>query len=334
MKSDVFLNGSRVERKKFDYEEDLEDVMIDNYKTLFGEETIFLPKRKVETKSLGDTVPDGFLFDLRDKENPEFYLVEVELDRHDFHNHIFPQITKFIAFLANSQKRKDLIEKLYDFIRTDPETKSEFRNILENKDIHKIITDAVENSQDILLLLDEFSNNKPMIEESKEAYVEWDKRVKVEILRMYQNDKDDILTLTPPFEEVEISEVSSGDVEERYDENYHLSSTNEAIVETYEKIKEEILKDEDLEYNPQKYYISIRKDKNFAYLKIPKTKMHVVVTVPYEKGKDLIQHHKISELSQSVQDWYNASCFRITIEDNENLDEVVNILRKAAKVSG
>ena len=30
-----------------------------------------------------------------DKENPEFYIVEVELSKHDFYGHIFPQFTSF-----------------------------------------------------------------------------------------------------------------------------------------------------------------------------------------------------------------------------------------------
>ena len=30
------------------------------------------------------------MFDLKDPDNPEFYLVEVELAKHSFYNHIFP----------------------------------------------------------------------------------------------------------------------------------------------------------------------------------------------------------------------------------------------------
>jgi predicted transport protein len=335
MKTDIYLSGSKCQEHEFGGDEtSLEQLMIDNYKALFGNKTIFLSKKKIETKALGDAVPDGFLFGLEDKDNPVFYLVEVELDSHSFETHIFPQITKFIAFMADHQNRKKLIEKLYDSITSNRDTKEEFARIISGRDIHKIITDAIENSQDILLVLDKLDRNKAKIEECKEAYAEWDKHVKVEILKLYEKDEDNIITLTPPFEEVEISEVSAGEVEERYDENYHLSSANDVIKGSYAIIKEKMLEDENLQYNPQKYYISILRNKNFAYIKIRRTKMHIVVMLPYEEGGKLMQYHKISELSQGVQDWYGAPCFRLTIEDKQNLDEVIDILRRTAEISG
>ncbi len=83
----------------FGLEADLELELVEHSKLIFGEASVYVDvKRKIEAKALGGTIPDGFLFDLTDPDNAEFYLVEAELFVHDFFRHIFPQITKFFAF--------------------------------------------------------------------------------------------------------------------------------------------------------------------------------------------------------------------------------------------
>ena len=75
----------------FNLEKDFERDIFDNYKLLFGSNTILIDaKKKIAGRELGATIPDGFLFDLSDKKESKFYLVEVELTKHSFHNHIFP----------------------------------------------------------------------------------------------------------------------------------------------------------------------------------------------------------------------------------------------------
>ena len=100
------MDGKKFEETEFKTEADFENIVKENSKKLFGEKTIYFEiKSKVDTKALGATIPDGFLFDFKDAENPEFYMVEVELARHDFYKHMFPQITKFFAFFKNSKSR-------------------------------------------------------------------------------------------------------------------------------------------------------------------------------------------------------------------------------------
>lgn len=99
MKSSIFMNGEKFTETDFNRESDFENLVVQKSKLLFGENTIYFNlKNKIKSQSLGNSIPDGFLFDFKDKENPEFYIVEVELAQHDFFKHIFPQITKFFAF--------------------------------------------------------------------------------------------------------------------------------------------------------------------------------------------------------------------------------------------
>jgi len=333
MKTAIFVDGNKFVEAGFKSEEDFERVVKENFKAFFGAKTIYFDvKGRVESKTLGATIPDGFLFDFRDEENPEFYLVEVELQQHDFYKHIFPQITRFFAFFKNTASRNNLIERLFSFIKSNPELEQEFKQYLGKKEIYKALKDIIDNSQNILLILD---GEKPELEEVFETYTDtWDKMVKVEILKQYiSNDGKVVYTLIPDFQEipfVEPATISETEGERAYTESYHLEGVDDKIISIYEQTKNAMLKiDSKIKVNPQKYYISLRKTKNFAYIKLRKSKMHIVLMLPYETGKDIITRHKITMLSPGIQDWYGAPCFQITLENAENLDEIIHALKEA-----
>jgi predicted transport protein len=91
--------------------------------------------------------------------------------------------------------------------------------------------------------------------------------------------------------------------------------------------------DKDIKFNPQKYYISIRKTRNFAYVELRKKKMNIVIMLPYEVGSKLIKRHTITKLSESVQNWYGAPCFQVTVENEADIEEVVRALEEAYRQS-
>ena len=125
----LIQNGNRFDEKKFQLEADFEEQIVVSHPAIFGKDSIYIDaKKKIKTGALGNTIPDGFLFNFTDMQNPEFYLVEVELASHDFYNHIFPQITKFFAFFKNSERQKELVEKLFSIIKSDETLKSYIQN--------------------------------------------------------------------------------------------------------------------------------------------------------------------------------------------------------------
>jgi len=337
MKSAIFMSGRKFDESEFGSEEAFEKIVKENFKTLFGAKTVYFDIRnKIDSRTLGSAIPDGFLFDFRDEENPEFYLVEVELLKHDFYKHIFPQITKFFAFFKNSASRTNLIERLFSFVKSNPELELEFRQYLGKREIYKALKDTIENSQNILIILDD---DKPELKEVFETYTDtWDKMVKVEILKQYTTEDKTIFTMDPDFEEIESVETPIVEEEgeaERYTENYHLEGVSKDVISIYEKIKSAMLKfDPKIIINPQKYYISLRKNKNFAYIKIKKAEMHIVIMLPYEVGNSLIKKHKLQQLTQSVQNWYNFPCFKVTLVNEDNLEEIIGALEEAYKKQG
>ena len=111
-----------------------------------------------------------------------------------------------------------------------------------------------------------------------------------------------------------------------------MDGVEQSVIKIYGKIKEAILKlDPDIKTNPQKYYISLRKNKNFAYIYIKKKKMWITVMLPFKIGNDLIKKHKINEEGEGVQKFYGGPCFSVMIENENNLDEILKVLEEAYK---
>ncbi len=332
----IMQNGKKFQEFEYEKEDDLEKEIIDNLRLLFGEDTIYInAKKKIEAKALGGSVPDGLLFDLSDKEEPEFYIVEVELEKHDFFKHIFPQITKFFAFFKNKKSQEIFIEKIFSIINTSDGLKKDFKKYLGEKEIYKFLKDTIEGSQNILLIMDDEKEELPEI---METYLDtWGKMVKELIFKKFVHDKEYIYTIEPDFRNIKYPEEESGKIPGKekgieYTEEYHLEGVDIKIKTAYFKIKEELLKiNESLVFNPQKYYISIIRNKNIAYFELRKKKIRLVITLPEEKVIKRIKNHSIIHLSESVQNYYNRPSCAITIENSENLDEIINLFNTLIK---
>lgn len=161
----------------------------------------------------------------------------------------------------------------------------------------------------------------------------WDKFVKVELLKQYTANNKTIFTLNPDFEDIGLIEPSyQEETEDKYTENFHTENVEQNILSIYERIKYNISKiDNGININPQKYYISLRKNRNFAFIKVKKKKLHIVIMLPYEIGRKMIQKHKLTQLHDSVQNFYNGPCFKVTLESEDNFDEIIKALEEAYK---
>ena len=328
----IFHNNNKFHEYTHNQEKDFEDVVRKNTKLIFGSSTIYIDlKTRIETISLGGSIPDGLLFDLKNIDSPEFYLVEVELAKHDFYKHIFPQITRFFAFYRNSKAQNALIEKVFAVIQADKELEKEFKQFLKGREIFKFIKDTIENSQNILLVIDDM---KPELPEMIDTYTEWSKMVKIVVLKEYRCGDDKILSLTPDFESIALAEISGVKTEEEgtgkipRTEEYHLDGVEPQVKEVYQTIKSRLLAFKpSLRFNPQKYYISIIDKKNFAYIYIRRRKINLTVMLLESVIRNSIKHHKVESESESVHKFYGGECATITIEDASNLDEIIDVLK-------
>lgn len=199
----LYFNNKKYVEYHYDLESEFERKVFDNYKALFGSNTVLLDVKKLlHAGDLGKTIPDGFLFDFSNPNEPRFYLVEVELASHNFYRHIFPQLTKFFSFIrSNTADQSKLVESLYRIVESSPEYKESFKKFLKGKELFKFLKDIIEDSSDILLVID---GKKSEIDEIKITYSEtWGKYVKQIICKAFRCENETILFTEPDFEVVE-----------------------------------------------------------------------------------------------------------------------------------
>lgn len=332
MSSCLFSNGKRFAQHVYPKEEDLERVVASNAKAFFGTDTIYVDaKNRIGTQFLGGAVPDGVLFDLSDIENPEFYLVEVELSSHDFNSHIFPQITKFFAFFKNQRSQNELTDKLFTIINKDEALRDEFRSRLKEREVFKFLKDTIDNSKNVLIVID---GDKKEFPEIMEAYTDtWGKVVTIIILKEFRNDGEYIYSMNPEFStiqlEVESPGTVSGEGRPTYTEEDHLEGVADSVKAAYYELKKALLEHDKATLNPQKYYISVVHGRNRAFFKFRRKKLNIVVMLEEPEVRSMVRHHEVHSLSKAVQDFYNGPCCRIILNNADNLDEVLEVLRKA-----
>ena len=326
----LFQNGKKFTECKYNLETEFEQEIVASNKLFFGKDVIYIDaKKKIGSHALGNTIPDGFLFDMSDPDNREFYLVEVELESHDFYNHIFPQITKFFAFFKNSKRQKELVEKLFSTVNTDAELKRQFKKYLGEKEIFKFLNDVVDSSQNILIVID---GDKPELPEIMDTYSDtWGKMVKIITVKKFTCDQENIFSIHPEFETLEYSPqevIPGGEIHTDISEEFHLEGVKDNVKQIYGVIKEKALSiNSSFVFNPQKHYISIRGKKNIAFIYLRKAKVRLIPMMSEDDIRARLKHHNVKTLSESVQRFYNNPCASIDINDLNNLDEIIEIIK-------
>jgi len=99
-------------------EEELENVVINNYEYIFGPNSFYLPKKLIKTSEGTGTIPDGFAIDLEKK---KWFIVEAELLKHSVWSHIAPQISKQIIASQQSDSKKAIALLAIEAIKNEPE---------------------------------------------------------------------------------------------------------------------------------------------------------------------------------------------------------------------
>jgi len=221
-----------------------------------------------------------------------------------------------------------LVEKIFSIVNASVYLKKEFKKYLGQKEIYKFIKDVIDDSQNILLILD---GGKKELPEIMETYSDtWGKMVKLLVLRKFVNSNNYIYSLDPEFETIEYALeeiVEEGEGPEQITEGFHLEGVSEEIKEAYFKIKDSLLAyNKKLRFNPQKYYISIVHNKNIAFFIFRKMKFRIVITLPEDVIRSKIHKHKVKTLSDSVQKFYNNPCAEVIIENKRNLGESLRLL--------
>lgn len=155
--SKLFFNNKEYKIVQYSIESQLEDDVKNNFKLIFGENSIYFDLKK----KLGNRICDGFVFD---KDLQKFIIVENELCIHDLWEHIIPQIIDFFNAIQNDNVKMKLKYEI-DWKLSDSEQLLMTKAIdMMNFDIvvviDKITFDIAEQSSAISKLCSHFSGNK------------------------------------------------------------------------------------------------------------------------------------------------------------------------------
>ncbi|HCR54781.1 MAG TPA: hypothetical protein DIW27_10215 [Cytophagales bacterium] len=103
---------------EFEREDELEQLVFENYQLIYGDQSLLFGKKIISTMSGTRTIPDAYIVDLEER---QWYLVEVELLHHGVYDHIVPQITKQVNASSNPQMKSVLRQSFLTQIQNNKE---------------------------------------------------------------------------------------------------------------------------------------------------------------------------------------------------------------------
>ncbi|WP_419212592.1 hypothetical protein ACNR9Q_00340 [Maribacter sp. X9] len=200
----------------FQKEAELEEAVNEVKEALFGTSRIYLDDKKKIGKIGGtNNLPDGYLIDLTNSQDPKIFVVENDLASHQHLKHIAVQILEFsLSFETSKVKVKNVVKGMLQKRPDQWKKCEEFakRNGFENVDfllesiIHK------PNSFNALLIIDELGEELETVLISKFKFP-----VEVITLKKHQNKQGESLYQFEPFlndvvedtEKIDISEIDT-----------------------------------------------------------------------------------------------------------------------------
>jgi hypothetical protein len=192
----ILKNNKPYSKIQYRTEKELEVLGVHNITALFGNDVIYFDSKKVVTSNAKiSAVPDGLLLTMQNIQNARLWLVEYELSRHDLHNHVLPQILKFMRAIKNESTKKSIKELMYQKIRENPESIKKIKSILPSKDeeIHPFLESVLDRELGVIIVIDK---KTPQIEEVLEEY-------RTEILEFitFRNNRGDKIYLIDTFKQ-------------------------------------------------------------------------------------------------------------------------------------
>jgi len=325
---DADENQTSPVEKKFKSKKEFEEIILQNSKVLFGETTLLIEtKVKAGNKFSGTYIPDAFLFDFKDTEKPKCYMIETMLSKQDFYGQLFPRMTGFFKQLSNKDIQTSFIELICKIVNKNYHFKKKLKSFIGEEEVPEFINRILTGKPSVLLITDDTIHE---LTEIMQVYIDtWGKQIKPIVLRKFSINRQTLCTIYPDFADIDKGKDKVKEKVLKATEEDHLKGVSDGILDIYSQIKAELLKvDEQVQFNPKQYYISIRKNKNLAFMSIGKKRISLVVVNPETETRKAIKHHEIKTLTEKVQKFWNGPSCTIILENTDKLNEVINLLKK------
>lgn len=200
----------------YEKESELEEAVNEVKVSLFGSSRIYLDdKKKIGKKGGTNNLPDGYLIDLTNKQEPKIFVVENDLSSHQHLKHIAVQILEFsLSFESSKVKVKNIIKEMLQKRKNDWRKCENYakKNGYDNVDFLLESIIQKKDSFNALLIIDELGEELETVLISKFKFP-----VEVITLKRYKNQSGKLLYQFEPFlnevtedtEKIEISDIDT-----------------------------------------------------------------------------------------------------------------------------
>jgi len=134
-----------------DEEKDFHPIVKEHSDIIFGEDTKYFDvSLKLKSISGLGSKPDGCVLNFKDN---YWYIVEVELSKHDPYDHIVNQLTRFINGIENPKTKNDVVDILYDEIDKNKMLRAYVEEKV-GKDIHHWLSKLISQTPIIVVVIE------------------------------------------------------------------------------------------------------------------------------------------------------------------------------------
>jgi len=199
----IFRNGvllwTALEKILYTKEEDFEKFIYENRKTIFGEKTTYINTKNTWQKTIfGNVKPDGFLIGQTNSDKPYFYIVEVEIKRHNFSKHISPQIEDY--FHLYNPKERHLADTICDLCYKNVALQkelTELKELFSTQNFNEPLRKIIDQSHKILIIIDGLNEG---LEEKIKKDKRWKKNIERYIVNHFSENNNNIIVVEPSFQ--------------------------------------------------------------------------------------------------------------------------------------
>jgi hypothetical protein len=184
-------------------EKQLEEMVEEHIKDIFGEGSIYFEKRKISSEFGIPSIPDGFVINFISKKS---YAIEIELSTHRY-DHIVSQGNRHIDAIRDLSTRNKIVRGFKEEIKSDP-----YKKLLAEKfvkeDLFEFLT-SISEDPELVIIADEISND---IKQAERVFVA---RIKTNIrdFKTFERDSVGLRVHAHLFEPISPS-ITKGEVSE------------------------------------------------------------------------------------------------------------------------
>jgi hypothetical protein len=124
--------------------EDLEPMVVEHSKEIFGDNTEYFDiKKRLESSFGRNRIPDGYVVDFNIP--AKWHVVEIELSNHPIDTHIREQVNDFITATQKiiSNNRHKIVDEIFNVININHHLRYTIEHFIKSQEIHKFLTDLI-----------------------------------------------------------------------------------------------------------------------------------------------------------------------------------------------